>query len=127
MKFYLDKNFPKAACALLKNLGHEWIDQRGTQLEGCSDNRLAEEATAQGAVILTTDRDFYHTLQHEFPDHPGIIVIALKQPSRAAIIERLEWALSHFRQEDLAGRAFQLRDRTWVSQPPLPEAGDQPV
>ena len=62
MRFLLDENFPKAAGDLLRVKGHEVFDPRGTRLEGASDNHIVEEACRLGAVILTTDRDFFHTI-----------------------------------------------------------------
>ncbi len=121
MTFLLDENFPKKAAEFLEDQGHTCHDPRGTELQGASDSTLIEQAQTLGAVLLTTDRDFFHTLRHSYPDHAGLIVIALKQPSRAAIIERLRWLLEKVDPESLRGRAFQLRDRTWVAQPPLPQ------
>ena len=40
MRFFLDENFPKAACALLNQEGHEVIDIRGTEKEGATDDDL---------------------------------------------------------------------------------------
>lgn len=122
MIFYLDENFPKKAVEFLEEKGHTCHDPRGTELQGCDDAQLVVEAQKLDAIILTTDRDFFHTLRHEHPDHAGLIVIALKQPSRAAIIDRLDWLLQKVDVDDLPGRAFQLRDRTWVAQPPLPDS-----
>ena len=64
MKFFLDENFPKAAGKLLESLGHEWFDPRGTDLQASEDSAFVREAKQLGAVILTTDRDFFHTLQY---------------------------------------------------------------
>ena len=124
MRFFLDENFPKAAAELLGKLDHETFDPRGTDLEGSDDSVLVEEAKRLNAVILTTDRDFFHTLRHQYPDHAGLVVIALRKPNRAAILERLEWVLRFVSQDDFAGRAFQLRDQKWVAIPPLPERED---
>jgi len=121
MKFLLDENFPKAATELLKKLGHDSYDPRGTPLEGSEDSVLVEEARRLEAVILTTDRDFFHTLRHQYPDHAGLVVIALRQPNRASILERLEWLLEKVDPDHFAGRAFQLRDEKWVALPALPE------
>ena len=74
-----------------------------------------------GAVLLTTDRDFFHTLRHQYPNHAGLVVIALNQPNRAAILGRLQWFLETIDAKHFTRRAFQLRDKTWVAQPPLPE------
>jgi predicted nuclease of predicted toxin-antitoxin system len=119
VKFYFDEIFPKAAAGLLESLGHEWVDPRGTELEGSQDSVLGHEAIKANAVLLTTDRDFFHTLHNQFPDHPGIVVIALKQPNRAAILTRLKWLLEAIEETEFRGRAFQLRDETWIARPPL--------
>jgi len=121
MKFLLDENFPKSAITFLEQLGHECHDIRGSSLEGCSDAEVVREALRLEAVILTTDRDFYHSLPVEFPDHYGFVVVALRQPSRTAIMDRLEWLLSEVDESDFAARAFQLRDLTWIARPPIPE------
>jgi len=121
MTFYLDENFPKKATEFLEELGHSCRDHRGTDLQGADDQTLIKEAQKLNAVLLTTDRDFFHTLRHTCPNHAGLVVIALKQPNRSAIIDRLKWLLQNVRIDDLNGRAFQLRDQTWVAHPPLPE------
>lgn len=121
MKFFFDENFPKAATAVLDCLGHQYFDPRGTNFEGSLDEVLLAEAHRLDAVFLTTDRDFFHTLCYEFPDHAGIIVIALKKPNRQAIIDRLTWLLENVNADHLSGRAFQLRDRTWLARPPIAE------
>ena len=76
-------------------------------------------AAEKSAVILSTDRDFFHTLGRRDPGHSGIIVIALRQPNRVALLERLEWFLDHVGVDKLPGRTFQLRDQTWMVYPPL--------
>ncbi len=124
MKFFFDENFPKAATVVLDSLGHQYFDPRGTEFEGNPDEALLVEAHRIDAVFLTTDRDFFHTLRHEFPDHAGIIVIALKKPNRQAIIDRLIWLLENVDEDHLRGRAFQLRDRTWLARPPIPDLTD---
>ena len=121
MKFYLDENFPKSAHEYLQSRGHETFDPRGTALEGADDEALVKEALRFEAVILTTDRDFFHTLRQQFPDHAGFGIIALKRPSREAILSRLAWFLEHVPVEHIHGRAFQLRDKHWAVIPPIPE------
>lgn len=120
MNFYLDENFPENAWEFLEERGHTCHDPRGTDLQGAADSKLIEEAAKLGAIFLTTDRDFFHTLRHTHPDHAGLIVIALKQPSRSAMIDRLKWLLKRVPSDDLRCRAFQLRDHAWVAHPPLP-------
>ncbi len=119
MKFLLDENFPKSATDLLEDYGFEWVDPRGTELEGTTDRALIEYAKSIGAVLLTTDRDFFHTLRHSHPDHAGLIVVALKQPNREAIVNRLKWLFTTVGESEIRGRAFQLRDASWIAFPPI--------
>ncbi len=119
MTFLLDENFPKAAASVLLGREHEVFDVREMGMAGCTDAAVLAKAEDLGAVILTTDRDFFHTLQHRSVHHPGVITIALRKPCRAAILERLDWFLVHVPSEQWAGRAFQLRDTTWVAKPPV--------
>lgn len=97
MKFLLDENFPKAACAILKSRGHQVIDIRETE------------------VLLTTDRDFYHTVPYLYPQNHGIVVVALHQPNRENIIKKLSWFLDHFGNMPLDNKVFELRDTTYVT------------
>ncbi|MEI6712631.1 MAG: DUF5615 family PIN-like protein [Verrucomicrobiota bacterium] len=119
MIFLLDENFPKSATAFLRSLSHEVYDLRDLGLAGSADDIVVHKALELGAVILSTDRDFFHTLGHQYPTHLGVIVIALKTPGRTAILSRLEWFLNHVATEQWAGRAFQLRDSTWLAKPPI--------
>ena len=54
-------------------------------------------------------RDFYHTMPLLHPNHAGIVVVALRQPNRAAINGRLKWFMENI-EEPLANRVFVLRD-----------------
>ena len=90
MNFWLDENFPIAASAVLERAGHQVFDFRRVGVIGSPDEGIMEMALAKKAAILSTDRDFFHTLGRRYPDHHGIVVIALRQPTRHGIIGRLE-------------------------------------
>ena len=113
MIFLLDENFPKSAEQLLIELGHQVIDIRGTEFQGTDDFHLFEIAQQQQAILLTTDRDFYHTVPLKYEDHFGVIVIALKQPNRAAILARLRWIISHDLIDNISNTVILLRDNTY--------------
>lgn len=113
MNFLLDENFPKSAERLLISLGHRVIDIRGTELQGINDFHLFEIAQQQKAVLLTTDRDFYHTIPLTYAKHSGVIVIALKQPNRAAILSRLKWVISHSLMDNIQDTIILIRDKTY--------------
>jgi predicted nuclease of predicted toxin-antitoxin system len=119
MKFFLDENCPKAARALLAREGHESIDIRGSDKEGADDNELFLMAQDSGAVFLTTDKDFFHTVRHLYPRHSGVVVVALHQPNRERILARLSWLLTHRSRSEIEGRAYLLRDASYVVYPPL--------
>lgn len=113
MKFLLDENFPKSAQPLLEQAGCEVIDIRGTTSQGADDERLFAIAQEASATILTTDRDFYHTIPLQQKTHYGVIVIALKQPNRQAILDRLRWALQQPFIEEMDNTIVLLRDHTY--------------
>ena len=119
MTFLLDENFPRAARVFLEERSHVVLDFREIGKEGAADSEVFKLAHSESAIILTTDRDFYHTLGRQHPDHLGIIVVALKKPTRSAILERLAWLLDHLPHESISRRAFQLRDHAWQVYPPL--------
>lgn len=109
MKFLLDENFPRSAAEVIAECGHTAIPFE----EGCSfgddDESVFASAQRLGATILTSDRDFYHTMPLLHPLHSGIVVVALRQPNRAAIHSRLKWFMENV-EEPLDNRVFVLRD-----------------
>lgn len=119
MRFLLDENFPKAVIPVLVAMGHEVDDFRLIGTIGAPDEDIVRVAKERSAVILTTDRDFFHTLGQSLSTHCGIIIVALKQPTRAAIVSRVEWFFEHIGLHRIEGRVFQLRDRAWMVYPPL--------
>lgn len=119
MTFLLDENFPTNAAELLEGLGHSVYDIRRIGLAGVDDATVITKAKELGAVVLTTDRDFFHTLHKLQPEHPGLVVIALRQPTREAIIKRLQWFLQNIPHAQWPNSAFQLRDKTWMANPPI--------
>jgi len=117
MKFFLDENFPKSAEKYLFSKGHTVFDIRGSSEEGIDDLQIFHLAQQKQAIFLTTDRDFFHTIPNLFPDHYGIVVIALRQPNREAILSRLFWFIDHYEGESISGKAYLLRDSTYKVYP----------
>jgi len=109
MRFLFDENFPLSAAATVEACGHEAVPFAEACARGADDEAVFSTAQTLGAVILTSDRDFYHTMPLLHPRHCGIVVVALRQPSRTAIAARLKWFLEHFK-EPLDNRAAILRD-----------------
>lgn len=111
MKFFLDENFPRSVVDIIVAAGHEVIAFTDLCEFGDDDESVFAAAQSMGAVILTSDRDFYHTMPLLHPDHAGIVVIALRQPNRASIRLRLQWFLDNFK-ESIANKVFILRDHS---------------
>ena len=109
MKILLDENFPKTAADVIAAAGHEAIPFANVCEFGADDGAVFDCAQKLRAVILTSDRDFYHTMPLVRPEHCGIIVVALRQPNRQAILRRLQWFFEHF-DCPMENRAFILRD-----------------
>ena len=112
MRFLFDENFPCSIAAVLRDCGHEAISFADACECGASDEVVFAAAQSLGAVLLTSDRDFYHTVPLTHPEHYGIVVVALRQPSRAAIAARLRWFLSN-NMEPLVNRVVILRDYSY--------------
>ena len=110
MKFLLDENFPASVAETVLKCGHQAIPFASTCSRGADDESVFLAAQSAGTVILTSDRDFYHTIPLSHPRHHGIIMVALRQPSRLRIAERLRWFLKNEGFSSLVNRVVVLRD-----------------
>ncbi|MBN1900951.1 DUF5615 family PIN-like protein [Candidatus Sumerlaeota bacterium] len=114
MIFFLDENFPKIAFKYLVELGHQVIDVRGTEKEGSTDKSLFEMVLENKSILLTTDKDFYHTIPRIYAKHYGVVVISLRKPNREGIMSRLKWFLENFDKETISGKVFLLKDHSYI-------------
>ena len=112
MKFLLDENFPRSATEVIREAGHDPLFLEEYCELGASDEVVFDVAQSQQAIILTSDRDFYHTVPLLHPMHCGIVVISLRQPNRQAILERLNWFFSHV-ELPIDNQVYSLRDHTF--------------
>ena len=113
MIFLLDENFPKTAENYLIEQGHQVFDVRSTENEGSDDYTIFTIAQNKKAVFLTTDRDFFHTIPFSFPEHYGVIIIALKQPNRKSLLAKLKWVIEKSGIYDFSNKIILLRDNTY--------------
>lgn len=86
MRFFLDENFPRGGMGWLHSLGHEAIHALEHLPQGSPDALLLEQAYRLQAVLLTTDKDFFHTVSVGAEKHSGVIVIALNSPTGPACL-----------------------------------------
>ncbi len=113
MNFFLDENFPRSVTTLLEGKGFKVFDIRATEYEGANDKLIFKLAQKEQAILLTTDRDFFHTIPSLFDEHYGVIVIALRQPNRRSITEKLTYALTHFDMHKMRSKTLLLRDNSY--------------
>lgn len=109
MNILLDENFPVSSVAVIEAAGHTAISFADVCEFGDDDETVFATAQDYEAVILTSDRDFYHTMPLRYPCHAGIVVVALRQPNRQAILSRLEWFFATI-QPPYRDKVFIIRD-----------------
>ena len=66
MNFLFDENSPRSARTLIESQGHSVIDFREEGIKGSSDEVVMTMAIERSAVVLTTDRDFFHTIGRQY-------------------------------------------------------------
>ena len=113
MNFLFDENFPRSARTLIESLGHSVIDFREEGIKGSSDEVVMTMAIEQSAVVLTTDRDFFHTIGRQYEGHHGIIVSLcvslIEAPlwsvchGSSSILESIIWKVEHSNSETQPG------------------------
>ena len=90
MLFFLDENFPLSAIGELSEGGHEVVRALAFFPQGASDEALFEKANELCAVLLTTDKDFFHTVPFLYPERKiAVVAITLAQPTGETMMLRL--------------------------------------
>ena len=109
MRIFVDENIPCDTVGVLRDMGHDVLDIRGTQQEGGADDVLWREAQEQKRLFITTDKGFAHC---RFEKHYGILVVRLKQPNLQKIHDRIIQAVKNTPPEDWPGLLLIFRDIT---------------
>jgi predicted nuclease of predicted toxin-antitoxin system len=110
----LDENFPKTVANQSSLAKHEIIDIRETGKTGLDDSAIFKLAQEHKAIFLTTDMDFFHTIPFHYPQHYGVIIIALNQPNRERILEKIEWCLENIDLTDITNKVILLKDNSYT-------------
>lgn len=90
MKIKLDENLPRRLVSALGTLGHNVQTPREEGLSGASDQVVWEAAQREGRFLITQDLDFSDARRFAPGTHCGILLVRLREPSRQALIERVE-------------------------------------
>lgn len=110
MNFLLDENFPRPALTQLQQAGHTATHALELFPPGTADDRLFAHAQQKRAILLTTDKDFFHTVPLAFAQHHGAIVIALRRPNREDLLHRLTDALAVLGDRNLDNTVWLVTD-----------------
>lgn len=62
-KFLVDEDMARSTAVALRQAGHEAEDVRDAGLRGRSDQEVFDRAQAQGAILVTADKDFANILR----------------------------------------------------------------
>ncbi len=115
MKILVDENMPATTVTELREQGHDVLDIRGTTDQGMNDQDLWQKAVQGQRLLITTDKGF---AEHRDEQHYGLLIIRLKQPSRAKIHQRVMQALKRYSANQWPGLMIVMRDTfqsTWKS------------
>jgi predicted nuclease of predicted toxin-antitoxin system len=102
--FLIDEDIPRSTAGVLRRAGHEAEDVRDAGLRGHSDQEVFDYAQAQGAVVITADKDFSNILRFPPGTHSGLIVVRVPDelPTQQVNQELLR-ALADLAGEELTG------------------------
>jgi len=108
MKILVDENIPLMTAQILREMGHEVLDIRGTLDKGASDETLWKISQREGQLLITTDKGF---TKHREELHHGILIVRLRQPNRHRIHQRVIQAMKRFTEREWPGLLVVMRDK----------------
>jgi predicted nuclease of predicted toxin-antitoxin system len=96
----LDENIPARLQAILKDLSHDvdTVPQEG--LAGRDDQTIWNATQQAQRFLITQDLDFSDVRRYAPGRHCGLMIVRLRDPSRRALVQRLQAA---FQTEDVEG------------------------
>jgi predicted nuclease of predicted toxin-antitoxin system len=86
VKFKTDENLPVQAAATLRDSGFDAETVWDENLCGFEDDTISERVRSEGRILVTLDLDFANIRAYPPDEHPGIIVLRLKNQDKDAVI-----------------------------------------
>jgi predicted nuclease of predicted toxin-antitoxin system len=99
MRIKLDENLPFSLVSILTALGHEVHTVAQEHLSGSKDNELWQAAQRESLFLMTQDLDFSDIRRFTPGTHCGLLLVRLRSPDRASLIQRISQV---FRTEDVS-------------------------
>ena len=90
LQFKCDENLPKALTTLLSSHGHDALSVLDQGLGGAPDDRLAAVCALESRALVTLDMDFSDLTAYPLDSHAGIIVLRIRDQSRASVLAAAE-------------------------------------
>ena len=109
MRILVDENIPRMTVDVLRALGNDVKDIRGTLAQGLADPELWRVATTEGRLLITTDKGFG---EFRTAPHHGILVVRLRPPNRHKIHHAVMRAIQQFQESAWRNLFVVVRDTT---------------
>jgi predicted nuclease of predicted toxin-antitoxin system len=90
VKVKLDENLPHDLVAMLVSLGHDAHSSLMESLGGRPDECIWNVAQEESRFLITQDLDFSDLRRYAPGTHHGVLIVRLANPSRRALIRRIE-------------------------------------
>jgi len=109
MRVLADESIPRMTVELLRKLGHDVRDLRGTRDQGLGDPELWAPAQSENRLLITTGRGF---TEFGAASHRGILIVRLRQPNRLRIHNAVMLASDRFQEQEWPDLLAVVRDST---------------
>ncbi len=86
MKFKIDENIPLEIAELLDKSGYDCENVYQEKLNGKSDNIVSLKCKKENRILITLDLDFSDIRTYQPQNHPGFIVLRIKNQSKENVI-----------------------------------------
>lgn len=103
MKVKLDENLPQALSTVLSGLGYSVDTVIDEGLAAENDDAVWHAAQHAHRLLVTQDLDFSDIRKFRPGTHFGLVLVRLRDPSRAALIERVRALFYNEPVEDWVG------------------------
>ena len=98
MRIKLDENLPFDLVSILTALGHDVDSVIQEGIQGSQDAEIWQAAQEEERFLITQDLDFSDIRRFVPGSHSGILLIRLHNPTRRALLRRVDWL---FQEEDV--------------------------
>jgi predicted nuclease of predicted toxin-antitoxin system len=106
MKFKIDQNLPVEFSTILQQAGHDALTVLQQHLGGAPDPKIVAVCRQEDRTLITADLDLSNIRQYPPDQHPGFIVLRLKEQTKPKQIALLQRTIPLFATAPLLGRLW---------------------